>query len=130
MAHELIAAADTQNDAPVFDDGPKVRAFRPREVLDKQGLLAVLPPTEEEDVAAGRPYALSEPHIHHFYGYTAPLRTLLYGYDVPAVAIEVHYVGVEVVNGQRHPSQDITPSFSFFASLARCPSRSFTRSEL
>jgi hypothetical protein len=102
VPHELVAAAHAQNHAPVLDDGPEVGAFRACEVLGEERLLAVLPAAEEKEVAAGWLYALPEAHVNDLYGYAAPLAALIYGDDVPAVAVEVHHVRVEVVYRQLH----------------------------
>src|SRR5829696_1870513 len=123
VAHELVPAADPEDDAPVLDDGPQVGALLAGEVLDEERLLPILTAAEEEEVAAGGVYALAEANVHDLHGYAAPLAALLYGDDVPAVAVEVHHVRVEVVDGELDSSHGITP-FVFVAPtvISRVPS--------
>jgi hypothetical protein len=57
---------------------------------------------------------LPEPNVHYLHGDAAPLAALLDGDDVPPVAVEVHHVRVQVVDGQPGSSHGITP-FAFVA---------------
>src|SRR3712207_5055026 len=114
VPHQLVATADPEDDAPVLGDGPQVGAFLAGEVIDEERLLPILAAAEEKQVAAGRLYALAEANVYNLHGYAAPLAALLYGDDVPTVAVEVHHVRVEVVDGELDPSHGITP-FVFVA---------------
>src|SRR5215217_5282264 len=117
MAHQLVAATHPEDHAAVLHDGPQIRALRAREVFCEQRLLPVLAATEEEEVASGRLYPLSQTHVEDIHGNAAPLAALFDGDHVSPVAVEVHHVGVEVVDGELDPSHGITP-FVFVAPTA------------
>ena len=63
MAHELVATAHPEDHAAVLHDSPQVRTLGAREVFCEQGLFPVLAAAEEEEVAAGRLYPLSEANV-------------------------------------------------------------------
>src|ERR671910_637867 len=117
VAHELIATAHPEDHTAVLHNGSQVRALGAREIFCEQRLFPVLAAPKEEEVAAGRLYPLSEANVDDFHGNTAPLATLLDGDDVSPVAVKVHHVRVQVVNGQLDPSHDT--SLSLRASLDR-----------
>src|SRR5215218_6542239 len=114
VAHELVATAHPEDHAAILNDSPQIRALGAREVFCEQRLFPVLAAAEEEEVAAGRPYPLREANVDDLHGNAAPLAALLDGDDVSSVAVEVHHVGVKVVDGEPDPSHGITP-FVFVA---------------
>src|ERR671912_896846 len=117
VAHELVATAHPEYHAAVLHNGSQVRALGAREVFGQQRLFPVLAAAEEEEVAAGRLYPLSEANVDDLHPNAAPLATLLDGDDVSPVAVKVHHVRVQVVDGQLDPSHDT--SLSLRASLDR-----------
>ena len=68
--------------------------------MGEERLLPVLPTAEEEEVAAGGPDGLLKADIQDVDRDAPPLATFLYGDHVSAVPVEVHHVGVEVVDGE------------------------------
>src|SRR5918998_3422673 len=103
VAHELVATAHPEDHAAVLHDSPQVRALGSREGFGEQRLFPVLAAPKEEEVAAGRSYPLPEANVDDLHGNAAPLAALLDGDNVSPIAIEVHHVGVEVVDGEHVP---------------------------
>src|SRR5829696_6155994 len=91
VAHELVATAHPEYHAAVLHNGSQVRALGAREVFGQHRLFPVLA------------------NVDDLHPNAAPLATLLDGDDVSPVAVKVHHVRVQVVDGQLDPPHGITP---------------------
>src|SRR5215204_4271536 len=109
VAHELVATAHPEDYNAILHDSPQVPAFGAREIFCEQRLFPVLAAAKEEEITAGRTYLHPETNVNDLHGNAPPLAALLDGDNISPVTVQVHHVGVKVVDGEFGPSHGITP---------------------
>ena len=118
VAEQLEAAADREHRDAVRDRRAQRGDLRDQGVGD-QGLIAILPAADQDDIRGGRVEVLTEPQRRDLHGQTAPAGPLREHAHVAAIAVDGEQLGVDgddaehqrasSQNGAVRPRADSTP---------------------